>query len=140
MRLIVTEKLSVAASICSAIGVREEHKHDGYIEGDGIIATWCLGHLVEMAPPESYGEQYRKWSYGDLPIIPDRWKYQIKQATKKQFSTVKRLMNRHDVTEVICGTDAGREGELIFRLVYNEAGCRKPYTRLWISSMEARNG
>ncbi|MBQ9361106.1 MAG: DNA topoisomerase III [Lachnospiraceae bacterium] len=136
MRLIVTEKLSVAASICSAIGVREEHKHDGYIEGDGIIATWCLGHLVEMAPPESYGEQYRKWSYGDLPIIPDRWKYQIKQATKKQFSTVKRLMNRHDVTEVICGTDAGREGELIFRLVYNEAGCRKPYKRLWISSME----
>ena len=135
MKLIITEKPSQASAICAALGVREEKKHDGYIEGSNIIATWCLGHLVEMAPPESYGEQYRKWTYETLPIIPTTWKYQVKQTTRKQFNIVKKLLQRQD-TEPICATDAGREGELIFRLVYNESGCTKPYKRLWISSME----
>ena len=135
MKLIITEKPSQAAAICAALGVKEEKKHDGYIEGNGIIATWCLGHLVEMAPPESYSDQYRRWSYDTLPIIPKDWKYQIKQTTRKQFNTVKGLLLRQD-TEPVCATDAGREGELIFRLVYNESHCSKPYSRLWISSME----
>ena len=135
MKLIVTEKPSQASAICEALGIKENKKHDGYIEGDGIMATWCLGHLVEMAPPESYGEQYRKWSYETLPIIPQNWKYQVKQSTRKQFITVKSLLLRPD-TEPVCATDAGREGELIFRLVYSEAHCTKPYQRLWISSME----
>ena len=135
MKLIITEKPSQAAAICAALGVNEEKKHDGYIEGGDTIATWCLGHLVEMAPPESYGEQYKKWSYETLPIIPKDWKSMLKQATRRQFSIVKNLMQRKD-TEIVCATDAGREGELIFRLVYNAAGCNKTFKRLWISSME----
>ena len=135
MKLIITEKPSQAAAICAALGVNEEKKHDGYIEGGDTIATWCLGHLVEMAPPESYGEQYKKWSYETLPIIPKDWKSMVKQATRRQFSIVKNLMQRKD-TEIVCATDAGREGELIFRLVYNAAGCNKTFKRLWISSME----
>ena len=135
MKLIITEKPSQAAAICAALGVNEEKKHDGYIEGGDTIATWCLGHLVEMAPPESYGEQYKKWSYETLPIIPKDWKSMVKQATRRQFSIVKKLMLRKD-TEIVCATDAGREGELIFRLVYSAAGCNKTFKRLWISSME----
>ena len=96
MKLIITEKPSQAAAICAALGVNEEKKHDGYIEGGDTIATWCLGHLVEMAPPESYGEQYKKWSYETLPIIPKDWKSMVKQATRRQFSIVKNLMQRKD--------------------------------------------
>ena len=134
MRLILTEKPSQAAAICSALGVHEDKKHDGYIKGKDTIATWCLGHLVEMAPPESYSEKYMKWSYETLPIIPGNWKYQVKQATKKQFTIVKKLLS--DSEDVVVATDSGREGELIARLVFNEAGFTRPYKRLWISSME----
>ena len=136
MQLLVTEKPSVASSICHALGINDETKHDGYIEGNGIIATWCKGHLVEMADPESYDLTYKKWSCETLPIIPDKWKYRVKQATKKQFNIVKSLMLREDVTSICNCCDAGREGELIFRLVYKEAGCKKSVKRLWISSME----
>ena len=136
MRLIVTEKPSVAAAICKALGIVEDKKHSGYIEGRDTMATWCLGHLVEMAPPEAYDEKYRKWSVETLPVIPVEWKFQVKEARKKQFSVVKRLLNDKRVDEIVCATDAGAEGELIFRLVYLEAGCRKSFKRLWISSME----
>ena len=97
MQLLVTEKPSVASAICHALGINDETKHDGYIEGNGIIATWCKGHLVEMADPESYDLKYKKWSCDTLPIIPENWKYRIKQSTKKQFNIVKSLMLRDDV-------------------------------------------
>jgi len=133
-RLVITEKPSVAAAIAKVIGATE--RKDGYFQGEGYLVSWCVGHLVELAMPESYDEKYRKWRKDDLPILPETWKYQIYQSTKKQFQTLKSLMARKDVTELCCATDAGREGELIFRLVYHQAGCRKPFRRLWISSME----
>ena len=106
------------------------------MEGNGYIVSWCVGHLVELAQPEVYDARYGKWNYGDLPIFPDEWKYEVSPGTKKQFGILKKLMAREDVTSLVCATDAGREGELIFRLVYHKAGCRKPFERLWISSME----
>lgn len=134
MKLVIAEKPSVAQSIAKVIGAYD--RKDGYVEGSGYIVSWCVGHLVGLAQADAYDEKYKKWSYADLPIIPDKWKYVISQATKKQFMVLKELMNRDDVTELIEATDAGREGELIFRLVYEKAGCRKPFYRLWISSME----
>ena len=133
-RLVITEKPSVAAAIAKVIGATE--RKDGYFQGEGYLVSWCVGHLVELAMPEAYDEKYRKWRRDDLPILPETWKYQIYQSTKKQFQTLKSLMARKDVTELCCATDAGREGELIFRLVYHQAECRKPFRRLWISSME----
>lgn len=133
-RLVITEKPSIAAAIAKVIGATE--RKDGYFQGEGYLVSWCVGHLVELAMPEAYDEKYRKWRKDDLPILPETWKYQIYQSTKKQFQTQKSLMARKDVTELYCATDAGREGELIFRLVYHQAGCRKPFRRLWISSME----
>lgn len=133
-RLVITEKPSVAAAIAKVIGGKE--RKDGYFQGNGYLVSWCVGHLVDLAMPQEYDERYRKWRREDLPILPEKWKYQVSQATKKQFQTLKSLMGRKDVEELICATDAGREGELIFRLVYYQAGCRKPFTRLWISSME----
>lgn len=133
-RLVITEKPSVAASIAKAIRAKE--RKDGYFQGDGYLVSWCVGHLVELAMPQEYDPKYAKWRKDDLPIIPEKWKYQISQSTKKQFQTLKSLMARNDVSELICATDAGREGELIFRLVYHQAGCKKPFRRLWISSME----
>ena len=111
-------------------------RHDGYMEGNDYIVSWCVGHLVGFCDASEYDERYKKWRYGDLPIVPEKWKTRILDATKKQFSILKKLMHRKDVTEVIAATDAGREGELIFRLVYEKAGCKKPVNRLWISSME----
>ena len=134
MKLVIAEKPSVAQSIAKVIGAYD--RKDGYVEGSGYIVSWCVGHLVGLAQADAYDEKYKKWSYADLPIIPDKWKYVISQATKKQFMVLKELMSRDDVTELIEATDAGREGELIFRLVYEKAGCRKPFYRLWISSME----
>lgn len=134
MKLIVTEKPSVGRSIAAALGIKE--KKDGYMEGLNAIVTWCIGHLVDLAPAELYDTRYAKWRMEDLPIIPETWKYIINDSTKAQFETVKALMNRSDVDTVVCATDAGREGELIFRLVYNQAGCSKPIQRLWIASME----
>ena len=111
-------------------------RKDGYLEGNGYLVSWCVGHLVELAPPNAYGEQYVKWSIADLPILPQQWQYLVSTSTKKQFGILQKLMHRPDVDSIICATDAGREGELIFRLVYQQAGCKKPFSRLWLSSME----
>ena len=111
-------------------------RQDGYLEGNGYLVSWCVGHLVELAPPSAYGEQYVKWNIADLPILPEKWQYLVSASTKKQFGILQKLMHRPDVDSVICATDAGREGELIFRLVYQQAGCKKPFSRLWLSSME----
>ena len=134
LKLVIAEKPSVAHSIAAALGVRE--KKDGYIEGGGYLISWCIGHLVELATAAAYGEQYRKWSYDSLPILPQEWKYTVSADKAKQFQTLKDLMHRNDVSEIINACDAGREGELIFRFVYDMAGCKKPMRRLWISSME----
>ena len=133
-RLVIAEKPSVAASIAAALGVKE--KKDGYIEGGGYLISWCVGHLVELAEAAAYGEQYKKWSYESLPILPEEWQYTVATDKGKQFATLKELMHRADVSEVVNACDAGREGELIFRFVYEVAGCKKPMRRLWISSME----
>ena len=133
-KLVIAEKPSVAQAIAKVIGA--DKKEDGYLEGNGYIVSWCVGHLVELASPESYDEKYEKWRYGDLPILPTDWKYQISAGTRKQFAILKTLMEREDVTSLVEATDAGREGELIFRLVYHQAKCKKPFERLWISSME----
>ena len=111
-------------------------RKDGYLEGNGYLVSWCVGHLVELAPPNIYDAKYVKWSIADLPILPQKWQYLVSASTKKQFGILQKLMHRPDVESVICATDAGREGELIFRLVYQQAGCKKPFSRLWLSSME----
>ena len=133
MQLIIAEKPSVAQSIAAALEVKE--RKQGYLQGKGYLVSWCVGHLVELAEPEAYGD-YGKWQYADLPILPDKWQYAVLPNSKQQFSILRQLMARDDVTEIVCATDAGREGELIFRLVYAVAGCTKPVLRLWISSME----
>ena len=132
--LIVTEKPSVARTISKVLGVTT--RRDGYLEGGGWLVSWCVGHLVELAPPGAYDPRLERWDRADLPILPERWQYLVSSSTKKQFDVLCKLMHRADVDRIICATDAGREGELIFRLVYQECGCRKPVSRLWISSME----
>ncbi|HEQ9577079.1 TPA: DNA topoisomerase 3 [Streptococcus pyogenes] len=134
MDLVIAEKPSVAISIAKVIGATK--KKDGYYEGNGYKVSWCVGHLIQMANPDSYDEKYAKWNMADLPIIPKEYKYVVSKATKKQFNTLKKLMNDKDVDTVVNACDAGREGEAIFRLVYNEAHCKKNMKRLWISSME----
>lgn len=151
MNLVIAEKPSVAQSIAKVIGATI--KHDGYLEGPagpgdlrlgptgaerrpGYLVSWCVGHLVELAEPEEYDGKYEKWRKEDLPILPTDWLYQVSPGTKKQFQILKELMKREDVDCVTNACDAGREGELIFRLVYEKAGCKKPIKRLWISSME----
>ena len=133
-QLVIAEKPSVANNIADVLGANE--RCDGYRQGNGYIVSWCVGHLVELVQPQGYGEQYEKWNYDTLPIMPDNWKYEVKKDVRKQFDIVAKLMNSGDVSEVVCATDAGREGELIFRLAYNQARCTKPILRLWISSME----
>ena len=132
--LVIAEKPSVGAAIAAALGV--SGKKDGYIEGNGYVISWCVGHLVELAQAAAYGEQYRKWQLDSLPILPQEWQYTVSADKGKQFKTLKELMHRADVTEVVNACDAGREGELIFRFVYDMTGCKKPMRRLWISSME----
>jgi DNA topoisomerase-3 len=132
MQLVIAEKPSVAQNIAKVLGVTA-HK-DGYLENDKYIISWCIGHLVELDMPLSYGEQFKSWA--SLPIIPSEWHYSVKTATLKQYNTLKNLLNDNRVDSVVCATDAGREGELIFRHVYNMSGCNKPFLRLWISSME----
>lgn len=134
MKLVIAEKPSVAKSIADVL--EASIRKDGYLEGSGYIVTWCVGHLVGLATPEIYDEKYAKWQYDHLPILPSPWKYHVKEKTKKQYKVIKSLMNDERVTSLVEATDSGREGELIFRLVYDEIGCRKPYERLWISSME----
>ena len=134
MELIIAEKPSVGNSIAAVVGASE--RHDGYIEGNNYIVSWCVGHLVGLADAAAYNEKYKKWNREDLPIIPETYKWYVSEDKKKQFSILKTLMQRNDVNTIVCATDAGREGELIFRLVYKMAGCHKPVKRLWISSME----
>jgi len=134
MKLVITEKPSVAQTVAKVIGAYK--REDGYIEGSGYIVSWCVGHLVELAQPQDYDEKYEKWRFTDLPILPESWKTVVSSATKKQYGVLKKLMHREDVDAVINACDAGREGEAIFRLVYEKAGCKKPMLRLWISSME----
>ncbi|HCR3585903.1 DNA topoisomerase 3 [Enterococcus faecium] len=134
MKLVIAEKPSVAMSIAKAIGAK--NKKDGYYEGNDYRVSWCVGHLVQMANPDSYDEKYKKWRIEDLPIIPKEYKYEIVNTTKKQFNILKKLMNSKEVDTIINACDAGREGEAIFRLVYMKANCKKKIERLWISSME----
>ena len=134
MILVIAEKPSVGMSLAAVLGAKD--RKDGYIEGNGYIVSWCVGHLVGLADAYEYNEQYGKWRREDLPIIPDDWKYVVFNGKDKQFNILRGLMNRKDVESLVCATDAGREGELIFRFVYNIANCNKPFTRLWISSME----
>jgi len=134
MNLVIAEKPSVAQSIAKVLGCTD--KQDGYLSGGGYLVSWCVGHLVELAEPESYDSKYETWKKEDLPIIPDEFQYQVASATRKQFKVLKELLHRDDVSCVTNACDAGREGELIFRLVYDEAKCNKPMKRLWISSME----
>ena len=134
MQLVIAEKPSVAQSIAAVLGAAE--KKDGYIEGGGYLVSWCVGHLVGLAQADAYGEQYKKWRLEALPILPQDWQYTLAADKEKQFKTLKDLMHRDDVSEVVNACDAGREGELIFRFVYEMAKCRKPMRRLWISSME----
>ena len=134
MNLVICEKPSVAMSIAKVIGATG--RQNGYYEGDGYIVSWCVGHLIQMASPSAYDEKYSKWKLEDLPIIPKQYKYEVVKATRGQFNTLKKLMNSKEVETVINACDAGREGELIFRLVYEQVSCKKSIKRLWISSME----
>ena len=133
-KLIVSEKPSVAQAIAKALGITK--RRTGYLESDEYLISWCVGHLVELAPPGSYDPKLAKWSKADLPILPKTWQYLVSPGTQRQFEVLRSLMARPDVDQLVCATDAGREGELIFRLVYHQCGCAKPFTRLWISSME----
>ena len=134
MILVVAEKPSVAQSIAKVLGATS--RKDGYLEGNNYIVSWCVGHLVGLADASSYDERYAKWRYDDLPIVPEEWLLEVPKDKAQQFKVLRDLMKDKRVTELVCATDAGREGELIFRLVYNKAGCTKPFKRLWISSLE----
>ena len=133
-KLVIAEKPSVALALAKVLGAYQ--RQDGYMEGNGYLVSWCVGHLVGLAQPDAYDETYKKWSRESLPIIPENWKWEVADDKRTQFKVLKDLMFRSDVEELVCATDAGREGELIFRLVYYQAGCKKPFKRLWISSME----
>ena len=134
MILVIAEKPSVAQSIAKVLGATS--RKDGYLEGNNYIVSWCVGHLVGLADASSYDERYAKWRYDDLPIVPEEWLFEVPKDKAQQFKVLRDLMKDKRVTELVCATDAGREGELIFRLVYNKAGCTKPFKRLWISSLE----
>mgnify|MGYP003485118534 CR=1 FL=1 len=134
MILVIAEKPSVAQSIAKVLGATS--RKDGYMEGGDYSVSWCFGHLVELADASSYDERYAKWRYDDLPIVPESWMFEVTKDKAQQFKVLSALMKDKRVTELVCATDAGREGELIFRLVYNKAGCTKPFKRLWISSLE----
>ena len=124
MQLVIAEKPSVAKNIAEVLGATSFQ--GGFMEGNDYVVSWCIGHLVELAEPEAYGEQWKKWSYESLPVLPETWQYKVKNDTRAQFEILCRLMNIEEITEIVCATDAGREGELIFRLVYEMAGCKKP--------------
>lgn len=134
MKLVVAEKPSVAQSLAAVLGANQ--KKQGYLQGNDWLVSWCVGHLVGLTPADAYDPKYSEWAHEDLPIIPKQWKFTVSPDKKEQFHVLSGLMNRPDVDGLVCATDAGREGELIFRLVYHQAGCSKPMERLWISSME----
>lgn len=133
-QLVIAEKPSVARNVAEVLGAVEQK--EGYLKGNGYLVSWCIGHLIELVSADTYKEEWKKWDYGTLPIIPNPWQFGVKGATRKQYQILEKLLLSSEVEEVICATDAGREGELIFRLVYEYAGCEKPMKRLWISSME----
>ena len=133
-RLVIAEKPSVAKSLAAVLGAA--NRRDGYLEGNGWLVSWCLGHLAGLADAATYNPDYAKWRYDDLPILPESWRFTIAKDKRDQFDVLRTLLRREDVTEVVNACDAGREGELIFRTVYCLAGCQKPMKRLWISSME----
>lgn len=137
MRLIIAEKPSVAGEIAKVVGATK--REQGFLSGSEYLVSWCVGHLVSLSNPDVYGEQYKTWSLESLPILPGKFKTEVSKNTAAQFNVLKALMDRSDVSELIVATDAGREGELIFRLVYEKAGCKKPFKRLWISSMEEKS-
>ncbi len=134
MKLIIAEKPSVAKSIASALGASS--RADGFYEGNGLLVSWCVGHLVSPMDAGGYDEHFKKWRYDDLPILPEPFRYVLAPGKEDAFENLRALMDRPDVDTIVNACDAGREGELIFRLVYEMAGCRKPVLRLWISSME----
>lgn len=134
MKLIIAEKPSVGKAIADVVGATNKDK--GFYTGNGYIVSWCVGHLIGTAMPEDYNPDNKRWKLENLPIIPERWQYKVTEDTKSQYYTLKELMHRKDIDSLVCATDAGREGELIFRLVYNQAGCTKPFERLWVSSVE----
>ena len=133
-KLIIAEKPSVAKSIASALGASS--RADGFYEGSGLLISWCVGHLVSPMDAGGYDESFKKWRYDDLPILPEPFRYVLAPGKEDAFENLRALMNRPDVDTIVNACDAGREGELIFRLVYEMTGCRKPVLRLWISSME----
>ena len=134
MKLIIAEKPSVAKSIAAVLGANEQRK--GYLQGCGWYVSWCFGHLAEPAQPEHYNPAWKKWRLADLPLLPNPFTFRVQENTSEQFELLKKLMSADETTEIVNACDAGREGELIFRNVYELAGCRKPMKRLWISSME----
>lgn len=134
MKLVIAEKPSVAQAIAHVLGATA--RKDGYTEGGGWLVSWCVGHLVGLAPADAYDPRYSKWAYDDLPIVPECWQFAADRDKEKQLAVLRALMGREDVDAVVCATDAGREGQLIFQLVYDFCGCKKPTLRLWISSME----
>ncbi|QIB68540.1 DNA topoisomerase III [Aminipila butyrica] len=136
MKLVIAEKPSVAAEIAKVMGA--DKRGNGFFKGNEYVVSWCVGHLIETVMPEEYDKKYQKWHILDLPILPQEWKYQVSAGVQAQFNVVKTLMESDDVDEIVCATDAGREGELIFRLVYNQVACTKHFKRLWISSMETK--
>ncbi|MCL2393036.1 MAG: DNA topoisomerase, partial [Oscillospiraceae bacterium] len=133
-KLVICEKPSQAQSFAAVLNAKK--REDGFFEGNGWLISWCYGHLVELASADAYGEQYKRWTYDALPILPDAWKYKASEGKKKQLDILRSLMKRKDVDSIVCATDAGREGELIFRLVYEQCSCTKSVHRLWISSLE----
>lgn len=134
-RLVIAEKPSVGRAVSAVVGADKTQK--GYIEGGGYIVSWCVGHLVGLKYPNDYGNGWEeRWSFSQLPMLPDKWQFTVTDSTRAQYNLLKSLMFRDDVTEIICATDADREGECIFRYVYNMAKCKKPVKRLWVSSLE----
>ena len=133
-QLVIAEKPSVAQSLAAVLGAGQ--RREGYLEGNGWLVSWCVGHLAELADAAAYNPAYAKWRKEDLPILPESWRFTIAKDKRDQFDVLRTLLRREDVSEVVNACDAGREGELIFRTVYALAGCSKPISRLWISSME----
>ena len=135
-RLIIAEKPSVGRDIARVLNCRE--KKDGYLIGDNDIVTWAIGHLIGLCYPHEIDKKYERWEIGDLPIIPNPFQLKVLESTEHQYEIIESLMNDPDIDSIVCATDAGREGELIFRYIYQKAGCKKPVERLWIASLTYR--
>src|SRR5262245_55295255 len=130
---VLAEKPSVARDIARTLGAAA--RGEGYLHGNGYVVTWAIGHLAALAQPHEIHPQWRSWRRDLLPMLPEHWPLVVYEKTKDQFETVRRILNSPKVSRVVCATDAGREGELIFRYIYEAAECAKPVSRLWISSL-----